>query len=59
VVASDSTPLLPKDLGEPTQNWLARSQWPDAYYDGLMADVRIYSRALTAGEVRYLTGDRE
>ena len=58
VVASDSTPLLPKDLGETTQNWLGRSQWPDATYNGLMADVRIYSQALSAGEVRYLAGDR-
>jgi len=58
VVVSDSTTVLPKDLGETTQNWLGHSQWPDADYDGLMADVKIYSRALSAGEIRYLAGDR-
>jgi len=59
VVASGATTVLPKDLGESTQNWLGRSQFSaDANFDGLMADVRIYSRALSAGEVRYLAGDR-
>jgi hypothetical protein len=59
VVASGPTAVLPKDLGKTTQNWLGRSQWSsDALFVGILDDFRIYSRALTAGEVRYLGGDR-
>jgi len=59
VVASDTTTVLPKDLGKTTQNWLGRSQFTaDAYFGGLLDEFRIYNRALTAGEVRYLAGDR-
>ncbi len=59
IVASDSTAVLPKDLGETTQNWVGRSQWEaDAYLTGLIADFSIYSRALSAGEVSYLAGAR-
>jgi concanavalin A-like lectin/glucanase superfamily protein/F5/8 type C domain-containing protein len=59
VVASDSTTVLPQDLGETTQNWLGRSQWEaDAYLTGLIADFSIYNRALSAGEVSYLAGAR-
>ena len=58
-----TTTLLPKDLGTTTQNWLGRSQWTtatggDSYYKGMMDDFRIYNRALSEGEVRYLAGDR-
>jgi regulation of enolase protein 1 (concanavalin A-like superfamily) len=59
VVASASTSALPKDLGNTTQNWLGRSQFTaDAYYTGSLDDFRIYNRALSEGEVRYLAGDR-
>ncbi len=59
VVASGTTAVLPKDLGKTTQNWLGRSQWSaDAYFAGILDDFRIYTRALSAGEVRYLAGDR-
>jgi hypothetical protein len=59
VVASDSTTVLPKDLGNTTQNWLGRSEWPnDGYFGGLLDEFRIYSRALSGGEVRYLAGER-
>jgi hypothetical protein len=54
-----TTTLLPKDLGATTQNWLGRSQYSaDAYLNGAVDDFRIYNRALTAGEVGYLAGDR-
>ena len=60
VVASGPTTVLPKDLGVTNQNWLGRSQWvADGYYGGLLDEFRIYSRALSAGEVRYLAGDRQ
>ncbi|MGE5297205.1 MAG: LamG-like jellyroll fold domain-containing protein, partial [Solirubrobacterales bacterium] len=51
-VASNSTILLPKDLGETTQNWLGKSQWPDALYQGSIDDVRIYDRVLTGDEIK-------
>jgi hypothetical protein len=59
VVASGVTTVLPKDLGKTTQNWLGRSQFTaDAYLSGILDEFRIYSRALSAGEIRYLCGDR-
>jgi hypothetical protein len=59
VAASGLTATLPKDLGSTTQNWLGRSQYTaDAYFSGALDEFRIYNRALSAGEVRYLVGDR-
>jgi len=59
VVASDTTTVLPKDLGKTTQNWLGRSQFTaDGYFGGMLDEVRIYNRALSDGEVRYLVGER-
>ncbi|MDH7599059.1 MAG: AbfB domain-containing protein [Sedimentisphaerales bacterium] len=59
VVASGTTAVLPKDLGVTTQNWLGRSQWSgDGYYQGLIDDFRIYNKALSTSEIRYLGGDR-
>jgi hypothetical protein len=58
-VGSNTTTMLPRDLGQTTQNWLGRSQWAnDAYYTGSLDEFRIYDRALTAGEIQYLAGDR-
>jgi hypothetical protein len=59
VVASGTTTVLPKDLGITTQNWLGRSQWiADGYFGGMLDEFRIYNRALSGGEVRYLAGER-
>ena len=57
------TPGMPADLDETTRNWLGQSQWSgddgsDDLYNGLMDEFRIYNRALSEGEVRYLAGDR-
>ena len=58
-VGTAATTLLPRDLGNTTQNWLGRSQFTaDAYYTGMLDEFRIYNRALSEGEVRYLAGDR-
>jgi hypothetical protein len=58
-VAGGTTATLPSDLGSPTQNWLGRSQYEaDGYLEALLADFRIYDRALAPGEIRYLAGDR-
>ncbi len=59
LVASGPTVLLPKDLGNTTQNWLGRSQYTaDAYFLGSLDDFRIYNRVLSDAELRYLAGDR-
>jgi hypothetical protein len=59
MVRSGATTLLPKDLGTTTQNWLGRSEYTtDPYFNGALNDLRIYNRALSDGEVRYLAGDR-
>jgi hypothetical protein len=58
-IASGATAVLPRDLGKTTQNWIGRSQYAaDAFLLGSIDDFRIYSRALSAAEVRYLAGDR-
>ncbi len=57
LVAERETPFLPSDLGETTQNWLGRSQFAaDDFYLGSIDEVRIYDRALSVAEVRYLAG---
>jgi len=59
VVASGTITALPADIGQTTQNWLGQSQWSaDGYFGGALDEFRIYSRPLSAGEVRYLAGDR-
>jgi surface antigen len=52
LVASGATTLLPKDMGETTQNWLGKSQWPDALYQGSLDDVRIFDTVLTQDEIQ-------
>jgi hypothetical protein len=49
---SGATLLLPKDMGVTTQNWLGKSQWPDALYMGALDDVRIYDRLMTPDEIK-------
>ncbi len=41
------------DLGEviDDNNWLGRSQWPDAMFNGSYHEFRIYDRALTPNEI--------
>ncbi|MBN1506075.1 MAG: discoidin domain-containing protein [Sedimentisphaerales bacterium] len=59
LVSSGATTLLPKDLGVTTQNWLGRSQYTaDPFYGGLIDELRIYNRALSESQVRYLAGER-
>ncbi len=58
-VGSAATTILPKDMGNTTQNWLGKSQYAaDAYFTGSLDEFRIYNRALSASEIRYLAGDR-
>ena len=48
-VSAEIRPLL--DLMIDNNNWLGRSPWPDALFDGLIDEFRIHDTALTAGEV--------
>jgi hypothetical protein len=51
--------VVPKDMGVTTSNWLGRSQRStDPYLNAAIDEFRIYNRALTAAEIRYLAGDR-
>jgi len=43
--------LHPSSLGSTLVNYLGRSQWPDPYLNGRLDEFRIYSGALSAGEV--------
>jgi hypothetical protein len=48
-------PTVSRSLTELTgldvNNWLGRSQWPDAYWDGSYNEVRLYSGAMTPSQV--------
>ncbi|MDI1461395.1 glycoside hydrolase family 127 protein [Catellatospora sp. KI3] len=58
VARNSAMTLTPGSLGSTTQNWIGRSQYSDPYLDGAVDSFRLYSRALTAGEVAnlYSTG---
>jgi len=59
VIGSAATTVLPKDMGNTTQNWLGRSQYAsDAYLLGSLDEFRIFNRVLSEAELRYLAGDR-
>ena len=46
--------LAPFRLGDTTQNWIGRSQYPDPYFNGKIDDFRIYRGALGASAVAAL-----
>jgi fibronectin type 3 domain-containing protein len=46
--------LKPSSLGSTTQNYIGKSQWPDALLAGTLDDFRIYNRALSPAEVARL-----
>ncbi|MCL6605569.1 MAG: Ig-like domain-containing protein [Paenibacillus sp.] len=43
--------LNPSDLGKTKNNFIGKSQFSDPYFDGLVDDFRIYSKALSPAEV--------
>ena len=43
--------LNPSSLGNTTQNWIGKSQWPDPLLAGQVDDFRIYSEALSASKI--------
>ncbi len=46
--------LRPSSLGNTTQNWIGRSQYPDPLLPGSVDDFRIYNLALSASEISSL-----
>ena len=53
VIATATLTLLPKDLGETTQNWIGRMQSEvNTYFIGFLDDLRIYNKASTQEEIR-------
>ncbi len=50
-VATTNMTLRPADMGNSLSNYIGRSQYADPYLNGLVDDFRIYSGALSAGEV--------
>jgi len=44
----------PSGMGSTTQNYLGKSQYSDPYLNGAIDDFRIYTRALSAGEISLL-----
>ncbi len=62
-VAGPVAGKLPKDIdvvpGTPPQMWLGKSHnSPDPFFNGALDEFRVYNRALSAGEIAYLSGDR-
>ena len=50
--------ITPKHLGKTTQNYIGKSQFPDPGLNGKIDDFRIYSSALSAGEIAVLARAR-
>ncbi len=58
-VLAGTTPgmtITPAAMGVTTQNYLAKSQYPDPALNGLIDNFRIYNRAITSDEVLVLNG---
>lgn len=49
--------LTMTDIGPTSSNWLGRNGYPDPSLDGLMDDVRLYTKALSATDVAALYAD--
>jgi hypothetical protein len=53
VITSAPAVLLPKNLGNTTQNWIGRMQAAqNTYFIGFLDDFRIYNKAFTQEEIR-------
>jgi hypothetical protein len=59
VLAASSTTmtLKPSDLGAMPNDWIGRSEFAtDPYFDGMIDEFRVYTRALAASEIAMLAG---
>jgi hypothetical protein len=57
VATNNIMTINPYDLGNTTNNYIGRSQWPDPYLDGSIDDFRIYNYALSDLDIRKLYDD--
>jgi fibronectin type 3 domain-containing protein len=55
LAGSGNVTLSPADLGFTTQNYLGKSQFPDAYLNSTLDDFRIYAQAMSPAELTALT----
>lgn len=49
-----SMTLNPQTIGNTTQNYIGRSQYPDPYLNGKIDEFRIYSKALSSTDIKML-----
>ncbi len=56
VATNAAMTLRPSNLGNTTNNWLGRAQFPDPYFNGKVDEFRIYNRALRVAEISKLRG---
>lgn len=56
VGTNDNMTLNPSSLGNTTNNWIGRSQYPDPMLNGTVDEFQIYDRALSEAEVQSLLG---
>lgn len=51
--------MKPADLGAMPNNWIGRSEFPnDPYFDGMIDEFRVYTRALSPAEIAILFAAR-
>ena len=54
VASNPNMTLTPADMGNTTQDYIGRSQYPDPLLNASVDDFQIYDRALSAGEISAL-----
>jgi len=54
VGTNNAMTFKPSGMGNTTQNYLGKSQYADPYFNGALDDFRIYSSALSAGDIGIL-----
>ncbi|MBN1766965.1 MAG: LamG domain-containing protein [Prolixibacteraceae bacterium] len=51
---NNSMSLTPNNLGSTPNNWIGQSQYADPFFNGLIDEFRIYTRALSENEIKTL-----
>ena len=51
MATQEAVTLTPSELGNTTNNWIGRSQFPDPFFKGSFDEFRIYNKALSQEEV--------
>ena len=58
VATNPNITLNPSDMGNTTNNWIGRSQYPDPFLNAIVDEFHIYDRALDA-EIQRLAGGEQ